>query len=89
MRGSAAPPRGKDPRHEKAALPTVWGSRAAADPPTPLGTTALAGCDLFLPMSVVRVPLAAAATGGYDMAARLSPYAESMGGTVSRLLWDP
>jgi hypothetical protein len=35
------------------------------------------------------VPLAAAAMGGYDMAARLSPCAESMGGIVSRLLWDP
>ena len=29
MRGSAAPPRGKDPRHEQAALPIVEGSCAA------------------------------------------------------------
>ena len=30
------------------------------------------------------MPLAAAATGGYGMAERLSPCAESMGGTASR-----
>ena len=55
---------GKNHCHEQAALPTVWGSRDAADPPPPLGTAARASCVLSLPLSVLRVPLSAAATGG-------------------------
>ena len=88
MRVSAVPTRGKDHRHEKAALPPVWGSRAAADPPTPLGTTARAGRDLCLPIPVVRVSLSVAATGGYDLAERLSPCTENMG-HARPPSWDP
>jgi hypothetical protein len=52
------------PSWRVAALPIMEGSRAAADPPPPLGTTARAGHDLCLPLAVGRVPLAAAAPGG-------------------------
>jgi hypothetical protein len=48
----AAQTRGQDHRPEKAARPLVGGHRAAADPPTPLGTAARAGLDLCLPRSV-------------------------------------
>jgi hypothetical protein len=55
---------GKNHCHELAALSTMWGSSDTADAPPPLGTAARASCILSLPLSVLRVPLSAAATGG-------------------------
>jgi hypothetical protein len=75
------PTRGKDHRPAQAALPTIRGSRAAADPPTPLGTTARARRHQGL-------PLAAAATGEYGLADRLSLHRQP-GGTISRPQEDP